>query len=123
MVTPIDDAARAQRVWLKILRKPVSVVMTRPGTLTKGGKAPDTILAAQTVRVALDNRPTEVVGVAGSAPRFQATVYGVRDHPDAAVTDTDIEEGYTFDMDGDHYRCVNVKLVPGGKQATCVVNG
>jgi hypothetical protein len=33
-----------------------------------------------------------------------------------------MEEGYTFDLDGDHYRCVNVKLVPGGKQGTFLVN-
>jgi hypothetical protein len=82
MVTPIDHAVRAERVWLKILRKPVSVVMTRPKQLPKTGPVPETVLPAQVVRVVLDNRPTEVVGVAGSAPRFQATVYGVRNHPD-----------------------------------------
>lgn len=120
----ISSAARAERVWTKIQRKPASVIFAVPRRVSGDGTVtPASALAAQTVRIVLDNRPTQIVGTAGTAPRFQATVYGVRDHPDPAIADTDMEEGYEFNLDGDHYRCVNVKLVSGGKQGTFVVNG
>jgi hypothetical protein len=123
MLTAIDEAARAERIWLKVQRKPASVVMTRPKVVTKTSTTPESVLAAQTVRIASDNRPRPIEGVAGSAPVRHAIVYGVVGHPDPAVTDTDMAEGYTFTHEGDRYRCVDVIAVPGGVQGTFVVNG
>lgn len=120
----INYAVRAERTWLRIQRDPVSVSFIKPRLVAGDGTVtPATALAAQTVRIAPDNRATPVEGVAGAAPRRHAIVYGVRGHPDAAVVDTDMEEGYTFQLDGDNYRCMDVILVPGGKQGLFIING
>lgn len=119
----ISDAARAERIWAKIQRKPSSIAFTRPKVVTKSGTTPETVLAAQTVRVVADNRATPVEGVAGAAPTRAVIIYGVVDHPDPAVADTDIREGYTALIDGKHYRVTDVLSVPGGLQALARVLG
>lgn len=119
---PIDAATRAERIWVKIQRNPTSVIFTKPRVVSGTGTVtPETQLASQTVRIASDNRASVVEGVAGAAPKRNAIVFGIRDH--ATLTDTDMAEGYTFDHEGDHYRCTDVILVPGGKQGVFVVNG
>jgi hypothetical protein len=124
MVSVIDDAARAERVWVKIQRKPVSVVFTRQGVITDDALPTGPItLAPQTVKIVRDNRPSEVRGEAGEGIQLQCVVCGVKDHPDSTVPDTDIERGDTFELDGDHYIVDYVNLVPGGKQAVCVLQG
>jgi hypothetical protein len=117
----ISVTLRAEAIWRKIQRKPTAVVFTKPRVVTKSSTTPETQLAAQILRVNSDNRPSAVEGVAGLAPRRQAVVYGVTDHP--TVADTDMAEGYTFLHEGDHYRCVDVIVVPGGLQGIFVVNG
>ncbi len=120
----INDAARAERVWIKIQRKPSSVIFTKPQvTLPNGTVTPATALAAQTVRVAPDNRATPVEGVAGAAPTRADIIFGVRDHPDATVIDTDIAVGYTARINSKEYRVTDVLLVPGGIQALARVTG
>ncbi len=114
----ISDAARAERIWLKIQRKPSSIVFTKPRVVAADGTVtPETQLAAQTVRVVSDNRATLVEGVAGAAPQRHVVVYGVKDHPDPAIVDSDIQEGYAFVLDGDTYRVTDTIPVPGGIQA------
>lgn len=126
MVTAISEAERAKRTWIRILRKPAGITLTRLAPLADDGDLPDepTItLSPQTVRVVKDNRPREVRGEAGEGTQLHCIVYGVRDHPDPLVADTDIERGDTFELDGDHYIVDYINLVPGGKQANCILQG
>lgn len=122
---PISNAYRAERTWLRIQRDPVSVVFTKPRVVSGDGTVtPAVALAAQTVRVAPDNRATPVEGVAGAAPQRHVLIYGVRGHPDEAIADLDVQEGYTFeDADGTHYRVLKPILVPGGVQAQARATG
>lgn len=118
MVEAISASARAERVWLKIQRKPSSVVFTQPRRVAGDGTVtPESDLAAQTVRISQDSRATVVGGTAGDAPKHAVIVYGVKDHPDEDVLDSDIDEGYTFTWDDDTYQVVKVWPVPGGVQA------
>lgn len=120
----ISDAARAQGIWRKIQRKPSSVVLTRLPIIVDDAAIPSsTTLAAQTVRVARDNRPRAIRGASGEGTELHCIVYGVRDHPDAAIVDTDIERGDTFALEGDHYVVDYINFVPGGVQATCLLQG
>lgn len=118
---PIDASLRAERIWVKIERKPSSVAFTRPKQVLKTGTIAALELPVQVVRVVSDNRASDVVGVAGTAPRRQAIVYGIRDH--ATLPDTDMDEGYTFLLDGDLYRIVDTIKIPGGLQGIAVVDG
>jgi hypothetical protein len=119
----ISDALRARRVWAKIQRKPSEVVFTKPKVVRKTSVTAASALPAQTVRVVADNRATPVEGVAGAAPSRAVIIYGVRDHPDSGVADTDIQIGYEATIDGKHYRITDVLLVPGGVQALARVIG
>lgn len=120
---PIDPALRAERTWLHIQRNPSQVQFTRPKRVTKTSTVPETLLAAQTVRVAADNRATPVEGVAGAAPTRAVIIFGVRGHPDPGIPDTDIEIGYMASINDKHYRVVDILHVPGGVQATARVVG
>lgn len=123
-MTPINDAARAQRIWSKIGRKPSSIVFTKPRINDGAGNVtPATDLAAQTVRVVADNRATPVEGVAGAAPTRAVIIYGVIGHPDAAVVDSDIAVGYETRIDGKQYRVTQTWSVPGGIQAQARIIG
>lgn len=124
----ISPQSRAADAWRRINRSParaddgeIGIVFTKPAVVTKTGKTPAVDLPRQTVRIEPDNRPRVVEGEAGSAPVRHATIFGIRGH--ATLPDTDVEEGYEFSLAGDHYRCVDVTLVPGEKQADFVVNG
>lgn len=118
MVSVISDVARAEAIWRKILRKPISVVFTRPRVVAADGTVtPETVLPAQTVRVVSDSRATLVAGVAGAVPQRHVVIYGVVGHPDSGVLDSDIAEGYTFVLDDDRYRVTDTIPVPGGVQA------
>lgn len=122
-VPAIDNAARAERIWIKIQRNKLPIVFTKPKVVTKTGTTPETALPAQMVRVTSDSRATVVGGVAGTAPKHALVVFGVKGHPDPAVTDTDIDEGYTFPYDGETYRVNKVIPVPGGVQAIATTGG
>jgi hypothetical protein len=121
MVTAIDEAARAERIWSKILRKPVSIVFTTPRIVSKTGTTAAAALEAQTVRIAYNNPVKLIEGESGTAPQVGAVVYGVVGHPSAE--DTDIGEGYTFEHEGNRFRISDVIPVPGGLQAICVALG
>lgn len=121
----IEAESRAIDAWQRIQRNPTTIAFVRPKVVTKASTTLATTLAPQVVRIESDNRATPVQGVVGVAPVRQAVVYGICNHP--TLPDTDMEEGYTFQYQGDSYRCVDVKLVPSGvpgeKQGTFVVNG
>lgn len=119
---PIDAALRAERTWLHIQRWPSQIVLTRPAVITDDEPSPGpTALPSQTVRVTKDNRPRALRGEMGEGAELHCVVFGVRDH--ATLPDTDIERGDTFVLDGDAYVVDYVNLVPGGKQAVCVLQG
>lgn len=124
--TKISAQDRATDAWRRISRNPTTVVFTRPKVNRKDGTStPSAELAPQVLRIESDNRAAPVLGESGTAPVRQAIVYGICNHP--TLPDTDMDEGYEFDYQGDHYRCVDVKLVPSGtpgeKQGTFKVNG
>lgn len=121
MVAPIDASLRAERIWLKIQRKPQHIVFTVPRRVHGDGTVtPEHDLEPQTVRVVSDNRATVVEGVAGQTPQRHVVLYGVKGHPDAAVPDTDVDEGYRFSIGNDGYRVIDIIDVPGGVQALAV---
>lgn len=107
----IDASLRAERAWLKIQRKPSSVVFTKPAVGTKTSETPAVPLPAQSVRISSDSRASVIGGAAGLAPKRAVIVYGVVGHPDPAVLDSDIRVGYTFALEGDIYRVVDI--IPG----------
>lgn len=115
----ISDANRAQRTWAKIQRKPSSVVFTKPRTVdgVTGAVTAATPLAAQTVRVVADNRASLMEAAAGATPTRTVMIFGVKDHPDASVLDTNIAVGYEASIDNQKYRVTQIWLVPGGVQA------
>lgn len=105
----IDASLRAERAWLKIQRKAVSVVFTKPGINLKTGSSPAVELAAQTVKISSDSRASVIGGNAGVAPKRAVIVYGIVGHP--TEPDSDIKIGYTFPYAGESYRVVDI--IPG----------
>lgn len=123
-VSSIDAASRAVDTWSHIQRRPSAIAFSVPKVVRKDGTVtPATALDAQTVRVESDSRASDVAGEAGAAPMRQAIVYGVKGHPSEEVADTIMDEGYTFTLDGDSYRCIDIIIVPGGVQGIFLVNG
>jgi hypothetical protein len=125
---PINEQARADDAWRRINRSParaddgeLGIEFTKPRVVEKTGVTPETTLPRQLVRVESDDRPSPLQGEAGTTPKRHAVVYGIRNH--RTLPDTDMEEGYSFEWQGDHYRCIDVILVPGEKQGTFIVNG
>lgn len=116
---------RAVIQWARIQDKPVDVEFVKPGVLSKnappGTKPVDVVLPTQTVRIEYESRASIARGVAGAAPMLTATIFGIHGHPE--IDDSDIEEGYTFEWEGDHFRITDVIRVNGGIQAIAVVNG
>lgn len=121
-VGAINTAARAVSMWAMMSRRPSTMTFTRPKVVHKDGTVTPPVTISQIVRVEYDNRPTIAQGVAGVAPILQAVIYGVVGHPDESIADTDIDEGYEFDWDGNHFRITDVIPVPGGVQAIAKVN-
>jgi len=113
----IPESGRAVQAWNRINDKPVSVAFK---------KSNGTLLAAQLVRLESDSSlavGSEVNSPAGQAPRRNLTVFGVVNHPDSAVADTDMAEGYRFVYNSDEYRIVDVIVTLGELQGVCEVVG
>ena len=93
------EAERAALAYARILDKPTSVAFRKPNGTT---------LDAQTVRLESDNRASLAESDAGAAPVRKLIVFGVRNHPDDSIADTDMDEGYRFVSGNDEYRIVDV---------------
>lgn len=93
---------RAALAWRRINDKPTSVVFKTPAGAT---------LSAQTVRIEPDNQADMAASEAGMGQVRKIVIFGVRDH--ATVTDTDIDDGYRFNYQGDEYRCVGILTTIG----------
>lgn len=83
--------------------------------------AAGTTLAAQEVRIEVDNDASPAQSAAGSVAKRKVVVYGVRDH--ATITDCDIKEGYRFVYNNDEYRCTDVILQLGEIQGNFEATG
>jgi hypothetical protein len=100
-------APRAVSAWKRINDRPSSVVFNR------GGVA----LTTQTVRVEENSggpestSPVAVSGVQG------VVIYGVMDHPDGSIPDTDMERGDRFWIDGKQYEITGIVKTFGEIQA------
>jgi hypothetical protein len=99
----IDEEARSQAAWRRISRDPTSVVILR-GAVD---------LAAQTVRITqapggdLTNQPT------GAVSQNAVIVYGVRDHPDVTIADTNIRISDKFVFENRDYLIKSIVMPPG----------
>jgi hypothetical protein len=112
---PSDTAAqRAVRAWRRINDKP-STVAFKPKT--------GATLAAQTVRIESDNRATEAESAAGKVPVRKLIIFGVRNHPDVTVADTDMKEGYRFVSGTDEYTVIDTIETLGEVQGIAEATG
>ncbi len=105
----ISASERAVDAWGRIQRDPKPILMQRGGSN----------LAEQTVRIEFDNQSGlqgEVAGAGGKSSRRSCIIFGVKDHP--SVTDTNIQRGDKFRLNGTDYRVVQVISPPGEIQAT-----
>lgn len=101
---------RAADAWTRISEKPSSIVIVR-------GNAN---LAAQTVRIEMNNTTNQVTGAGNTIVSVQrATIFGVRDH--ATVADTDIKKGDRFKWEEMIFRVLSVIPQTGEIQALCEV--
>jgi hypothetical protein len=108
-ITVTDEGTRAVDALQRIQDRPTSVTLFRN----------ESALAAQTVRLDYSEATTsaERRGVAGQPSERQLIIFGVRNHPDAAVLNTDIQRGDIFKYGGASYSIVDVILLPGEVQA------
>lgn len=91
------EAQRAALAYRRILDKPSSVAFKTPAGVT---------LSAQTVRIEPDSSAGMATSEAGTGQVRKAVVFGVCNH--ATVTDTNLDDGYRFVLEGDEYRCVGI---------------
>lgn len=98
--------------WKRINDKPTSVTFRTSTGAT---------VAAQTVRLEVDNRASVAESAAGAAPTMHLIVYGIRNHP--TLDDTQMAEGYRFVYAGDQYRIADVILTLGEIQGVAVATG
>lgn len=118
----INAAKRAAAAWRRIQDKPASIVFTVPRSINGAGLVtPESTLAAQTVRVELDNRPMPAESAAGLTPKMRAVIFGIKDH--ATLGTTDMKEGYTFVMGNDLYRIEDVIDTIGERQGLALATG
>lgn len=102
-----DVADRAVSAWLRIQDRPTSISIMRGSD----------DLEAQTVRIEYSTQAGEASGRAGVSAVRDVTIFGVADHPDASVEDTDIQKADRIVLSGSEYRVVDVVAYPGEVQA------
>lgn len=107
---PSDQVAeRAAAAWSRIQDKPISVSFRRNGAT----------IAAQTFR--LEMQSTQDVNrrstTLNDAPRPLGTLFGVKDHPDNSVADSDVQVGDRFLYEGGEFDVIAVYPYPGEVQA------
>jgi len=104
---PIMTAAqRAVREWIRIQDRPTSVVLNRAGVAQ----------TAQTMRIEYNNTASNFTdGTLVRTTKQQLTLFGVRSHP--TVTDTNIQKGDRFTINGLQYEVKSLLTPPGEVQA------
>jgi hypothetical protein len=107
--SPINAAVRAVRAWARIQDRATSI------TVYRGGAAQP----AQTVRLEYDSRRgAQILQMAGEASLSRVIVFGVVNHPDPTITDTDLRKGDRFTLPDGDYEIQSVITLPGEIQAT-----
>lgn len=103
----IDPAARAVAAWNRIQQKPSTITVVRLTPITQARTTHEV-----TVRLEFDNNSDEynTVGNSGVNIMGECLVFGVRDHPDSNVPDTDLKRDDTFYYEGFTFRIIN--LIP-----------
>ena len=102
----ISAASRAVDAWRRIQDKPTSIVIDRGRSGT---------IAAQTVRIENTSEFSANVTEVGRTARRRLTVFGIKDHP--TETDTDIQKGDKFKVNGLIYQIADVIQPIGEIQA------
>lgn len=108
-----DSSSRAVDAWARIQEKPTLITIARK----------DDDLPAQTVRIEHSNQtsaPFESASQSGAVNLVRSTlmIYGVLDHPDPDVPDTDIRRGDRFRIDTGLYEVLQIVTTAGEIQAT-----
>ncbi len=107
--SPINAAVRAVRAWARIGDRPISVTVYRNRVAQ----------AAQTVRLEYDSmRGIREIQMAGEVNKHRVILFGVLDHPDPDVDDTDLQKGDRFTLADGDYEIKSVIRLPGEVQAT-----
>ena len=102
----IDAGGRAALAWRRIQDKPSSITILRVGT-------------AQTVRIEFSETVRESMDISGTGSYRDVVVFGVRDHSDVSVTDTDILARDRFVLNNVEYQVMDVVTTLGEVQARC----
>jgi hypothetical protein len=105
-LAPVDSGVRAAAAWKRIQDKPAEIVIRRGSS----------DLDAQTVRIEFSTFQRTIQG-AGEASEVELVVFGVRDHPDTFVLDTDMATDDRFRYKGENYEIYDVINLPGEVQA------
>lgn len=105
----INAAVRAVRAWQRIQDRPTTITVYRGN--------PAAAQTAQTVRVEFDNTTAQVIRQAGQAAQQGVILFGVRDHPDTDVLDTDLKKGDRVTLSDGNYQVISVLDLPGEIQA------
>jgi hypothetical protein len=103
---------RAVTAWARVQDKPASIVVLR-GAAER---------PAQTVRIETETNDRSATGPGGTTYQIDAVVYGVKDHPDEEVLDTDLQPGDQFALGGRQYEVIAAAVeTPGHVQVYCRV--
>lgn len=98
---------RAVLAWRRIQDRDTSLQLKRAGAMRP----------AQTFRIEYNNTALWVEGNLVRSGRQQLTLFGVRDHPDPLVVDSDIQRGDRVVINGAEYQVMSVLTPPGEVQA------
>jgi len=104
------EAERAARAWARIQDKKTDIVIIRDGTE----------LPEQSVRLEYDNAGRIVQTVIGGKSKQGLTVFGVLNHPDSSISDTDVIENDRFIVGNKEYKIISILVQLGEIQAYAV---
>lgn len=105
----INAAVRAVRAWQRIQDRATTITVYRGN--------PAVAQTAQVVRVEFDSTTARVIQQAGQAAQQGVILFGVRDHPDSDVPDTDLKKGDRVMLADGNYQVISVIDLPGEIQA------
>lgn len=105
----INAAVRAVRAWQRIQDRATTITVYRGN--------PAVAQTAQVVRVEFDSTTARVIQQTGQAAQQGVILFGVRDHPDSDVPDTDLKKGDRVMLADGNYQVISVIDLPGEIQA------
>lgn len=105
--TPLDEDHRAALAWRRISEKPTTITLKR-GAAT---------LDPQTMRVENSEASSMQRGNAGTGTLRDVVLFGVRNHPDVTVEDTDVQAKDRFVLNNIEYQVMDIVRTLGEVQA------